>query len=239
MDWKTIQEILKDGWGAISGAPVPVLGLMVVVSAIVWWSRGWIHRGKVDALEERLNLAKDQEASAVVVAAAQSQATPAEQGLESRPVGRTDQQLDPLERPNVSQLVLAQEARIRADLARLHLDEQPEKAINLLIEHLATAQLLHTAEQLYRQIFGSQIAILKHLNLTTAANEERIREFYNDAAAQFPTLYEHYSFSSYLNFLRARGLIATQDDASYTITSIGRAFLQWMVANGISEAKPF
>jgi alkanesulfonate monooxygenase SsuD/methylene tetrahydromethanopterin reductase-like flavin-dependent oxidoreductase (luciferase family) len=36
-----------------------------------------------------------------------------------------------------------------------------------------------------------------------------------------------------------RGLIATQDDASYTITAIGRAFLQWMVANGISDAKPF
>lgn len=239
MDAMTIQEILKNGWGAISGAPIPVLGLMFGASAIAWWLRGWIYHGKVEALKERLELAKEQEAAAVVTAVAQPQARPAEGGLESNAAARTDQQLDPLQRPNVSPLVMAQEARIRADLAKLHLNEKPEKAVDLIIEHLAISQLLHAAERLYRLIFGSQIAVLNHLNLSGSATEEQIQEFYNRASLRFPGLYSKYSFKEYLGFLKSQSLIATEDNANYTITLAGKMFLQWMVANGISDAKPF
>jgi hypothetical protein len=117
-----------------------------------------------------------QETAAAVTAVAQPQARPAEGGLESNVAARTDQQLDPLQRPNVSPLVRAQETRIRDDLAKLHLNERPEKGVDLLIEHLAISQLLHAAEQLYRFIFGSQIAVLKHLNLSGCATEEQVQE---------------------------------------------------------------
>jgi hypothetical protein len=204
MDWKTIQEILKDGWSAISAAPIPVLGLVFFASLMGGWLRGWIHHGKVEALEERLKLAKDQEAAGVDLAAAQSQAKPDEGGLEIKAVTKTDQQLDPMQRPNVPPLVRDREVRIRTDLAKLQLNEKPRKAVDLLIEHLATAQLLHAAEQLYRRIFGSQVAVLKHLNLVVSATEEKIAEFYDSASSQYPELYSRYPSIAQSQSLSAR-----------------------------------
>jgi hypothetical protein len=41
------------------------------------------------------------------------------------------------------------------------------------------------------------------------------------------------------NFLRNQNLITIADDTRYNITLFGKEFLQWMVSQGVSEAKAF
>jgi hypothetical protein len=239
MDWMNIQKILTDSWIAISHAPVPILGLMLLAFIIGWSLQRVIHHAKVDALEERLRLAVDQGTAATSVASAQLQEPPANAGIGLYPLTGADQQLATLQRPNVHPLILQQEDRIRSDLHRLSLSQKPVDPPPLLVENLATAQLLLSAEQTYRVIFGSQINALKHLNIAYFVTRSQIKDFYDSASLQFPQLYSKYTFDQYIGFLEARGLITSDDCGRYSITPAGQAFLQWLSANRISETKPF
>ena len=88
----------------------------------------------------------------------------------------------------------------------------------MLIEHLATIQLLYMAERLYRLIFGSQIVTLKHMNLQGSMTQETLRSVYDATKIAYPNVYNAYSFESWLNFLKTNNLITTSDDVNYTIT---------------------
>ena len=47
-----------------------------------------------------------------------------------------------------------------------------------------------------------------------------------------------YTFEAYLGFLRNTGMVTAGDEVHYAITPLGKDFLQWMVLEGVSEAKP-
>jgi len=137
-------------------------------------------------------------------------------------------------------IVQRREELIRQDLQKLQLDSQPQEAVNVLVRHLALSQLLLFAEQIYRNIFGSQIALLKHLNVVGTLRKDQIENlFYNVAKLNFPSLYDTYSFEQYLHYLKAFNLISTTDNQTFVITDEGKLFLEWMVHVGAIEIKPF
>jgi hypothetical protein len=136
----------------------------------------------------------------------------------------------------LSPLVIAQEMAIRRDLSKL--DRSAQEQVNILIRHLAVVQLTNRAETTYRLIFGSQIALLTHLNLFGPTSVVKlIADFYMPAAKRYPALYEAYPQDGYFKFLQSNGLIAPTPNAGYEITLVGRAFLQWMTGAGISMGK--
>jgi hypothetical protein len=106
------------------------------------------------------------------------------------------------------------------------------------VNHLAVTQLQLRAETTYRTIFGTQIALLKFLNMRGGGTSTRLSQFYEDAKKAFPELYANYSFEQYLEFLSARGLII-QTPERCVITVAGKEFLKWMADAGVSENKPF
>jgi hypothetical protein len=208
-----------------------LLGVVAIFAFRAPLSRLLDRTGGLSVTKDGLNIA------AAAAASAQTESNPVERGLEIK--SEASKELDVARRPNISPLLRELEGRIRADLTKFNLDGKPKEATDLLIEHLATSQLLHGAERLYRLIFGSQLLVLKHLDLHGSITQEQLRTVYDAARSQYPEIYDKYSFASWMAFLKINGLVLTSDDVNYSITVVGKSFLQWLVANGISEVKAF
>jgi hypothetical protein len=143
---------------------------------------------------------------------------------------------DILRNVGISPLVIERERAIFRDMNNVQVGER----INLLVRHLAIASLFFIAEQTYRLIFGSQLAMVEHLNLYGPTPKAKLLElFYDPAAANFPEPYAKISPDRWLRFPVTSGLMASQDGELYTITQTGKAFLEWIVATGILASKPF
>ena len=165
----------------------------------------------------------------------QSEAEPPKSGLDTE----AERKLKAVENINVSPLLQQQEQAIKSDLEKLKLTEDKQKAIDILVKQLAVNQILLHAEYIYRTIYGSQIALLKYLNTCVGAKKSQLMQFYENAKAEFPQLYENYEFEQYISYLQAQNLIAVQNQDQYVITIAGREFLQWMPAASVTECKPF
>jgi hypothetical protein len=130
----------------------------------------------------------------------QSESPPLDNALSIKTDTETDQRLAAVKRVSVSAILQQQEANIRTELEKLNLSSNSKETVDILIQHLAVSQLFYAAERLYRQIFGSQISILKHMNLFGLMTRDEIKGFYDEAAAKFPVLYPNYSFDAYIQF---------------------------------------
>jgi hypothetical protein len=75
---------------------------------------------------------------------------------------------------------------IRAQLAQLHFDLNTTETTDILIRHLAYAQAVYTAERVYRLIFGSQLSLLRALNIEVSRTDLQIRPFYEKARKNNP-----------------------------------------------------
>ena len=193
-----------------------------------------LHRGGLRIGREGLTI---DQASAAAAATLQSEAPPVDSAFA---LDRdTEQRLTHVKQAGVSPIVLEQQNRIRADLEKLRLTCNKDEAITILVQHLALYQLYYAAERIYRVIFGSQIRILKSLNLYGPTRISEIQAVYENAKNEFPKAYEAYPFPAYLNFLKTSNLAGTSDEIMYSITPLGKAFLQWIAMEGVSENKPF
>ena len=172
-------------------------------------------------------------AASATAATIQAESKPAVRGLGPE----TEKRLETVRNIDVVPIVQEQESLIRADLENLGV-LQPEK-VELLVKHLAVTQLLLRAEHTYRIIFGSQIDLLKSLNLSGTATRVALSQFYDKAKAQFPELYAKYSFDQYLQFLLSQGLVMQTDTEHFDLTIAGKEFLKWMTEAGATENKPF
>jgi hypothetical protein len=194
-----------------------------------------LERGGLKIGKEGVSIDAAVAAAAVSV---QSESPPVDNSLTTGDA-EADQKLASAKRVGMSVVLREQEDRIRADLQTLKISDTPKEAIDVLVRNLAAYQLYHAAERLYRLIFGSQLSALKEMNLLGPMNRDKLREFYDAAAANFPQIYDKYPFEAYLGFLRTNRLITSNDDINFAITNLGREFLQWMVAEGIADTKPF
>jgi len=125
-----------------------------------------------------------------------------------------------------------QEDTIRKDLEG---NNQQDK-INLLIRRLALNQIILNFERVNAVIWGSQIAILDHLNSRNGDTTETLKTFYDSMARIYPDTFANYSFENYLNFMVGFNLI-TQQQNRYFITNLGREFLVYLAASGQTKSR--
>ena len=105
------------------------------------------------------------------------------------------------------------------------------------IRAFAVADLERAHEANYRLMFGSQIAALKNVNQSGRRQPlEALRQFYNQAAAQWPAAYAAFSFDAWGNFLTRCRYVDVRDD-TVEVTLFGRDFLMWMTGRGVFEGK--
>lgn len=129
------------------------------------------------------------------------------------------------------------EENINADLKARSLDGRVE-AIPALVKNLAAAILAAEFESIYNSIFGSQLAMLNHLNsrIPNGDTAESLKQFYSNAAAAYPALYATKSFEEYLSFLVSR-LLIKESDGKYHLTNKGKEFLVQIVRTGYTLNK--
>jgi hypothetical protein len=130
-----------------------------------------------------------------------------------------------------------QEKHIRVDLGNVNLE--PQQQVEILVKHLATTQLMFRWEHTYRIIFGSQLLLLKHLNLFGTEEKTVVSTFYEGARTSNSLAYANISFDQWLHFLISYALVTTEDDVHYAITFAGKSFLKWMVDASVIDVKPY
>jgi hypothetical protein len=138
---------------------------------------------------------------------------------------------------NVVPIVKEQESLIRAEIEQLKIS--PEELPNILISQLARFQIEQRFETAYRIIFGTQIQILKNLNLYGATSRTQLLAVYEEATNNYPSFYSSYPFEQYIMFLTGSSLIIEVGTDQFSITIAGKEFLKWMVENGVTDAKSF
>ena len=114
-----------------------------------------VRRGGLRIGKEGLSIDQAAVAAAVTV---QSEAKPIDSTLGLDP--ETEQRRSQVKQVAISVVVQGQQARIRAELDKLKLTDNKDEAIEVLIQHLAVAQLFHAAEKVYRTILVAKLLFL-------------------------------------------------------------------------------
>jgi len=100
-------------------------------------------------------------------------------------------------------------------------------------------QLLYHFEKTYRLIFGSQLQILKDLEQSSEGQELAFPLLRYRASGWYE---KGYALSDYMNFLINSGLVeftsGPRSTIIYKITTMGRLFLLYLVANSMFLEKP-
>ena len=105
---------------------------------------------------------------------------------------------------------------------------------------MATERNFETA---FRQIFGSQLRLLREANIAGGEiTRTRSRELYDQAAETVPDFYAGYSFEKWVQWLINGGFIESVVGGSssrFRLTRLGHAFLVYSTRVGLPEgSKP-
>lgn len=97
-------------------------------------------------------------------------------------------------------------------------------------------------EQIYRIIFGSQIFVLKEINVRGALTVGDAKRVYQVATQNFPEIYENYPFEAWGSYVIDQGLAALDsehvaDDTRIILTPAGKDFLFFLTGRGLPENK--
>ena len=110
----------------------------------------------------------------------------------------------------------------------------------VLVRHLAGTQLILEFERIHSLIFGSQIFLLKQLNIAipigysetdTYAFFEKVKQIHRDSFTDWDS-------EKYLTFLISKSLILKNEINEIHITNMGVEYLTWIARNGISDDRP-
>jgi hypothetical protein len=135
-------------------------------------------------------------------------------------------------------VVQAREADIRGHLALMRFELNTPETTDILIRNLAYVQAVGAAERTYRLIFGSQLLLLRALNIGAPKMDSEMQPFYERAKKKNPKFYGSYSYEDWRNFLLNQRLIAHDEVRDvYGINGNGRSFLGWITSQGLSEEK--
>ena len=110
----------------------------------------------------------------------------------------------------------------------------------VLIRHLAGTQLLLEFERIHSVIFGSQIFLLKQLNIAIPIgySETDIYAFFEKVKQLNREALIDWDCDKYLSYLISKSLILKNDINEIHITNMGVEYLTWIARNGISEDRP-
>jgi hypothetical protein len=117
----------------------------------------------------------------------------------------------------------------------------PDKRIDVLIRHLAVARLGRNFEQILRTLFGSQIRALRALSEAEGGRISRAESvtYFGEVKVRYADFYEKNTFDEWIRYPVSAGLIEAKNE-QVTITELGREFLTYMNALGLSEnSRPF
>lgn len=135
-------------------------------------------------------------------------------------------------------LINEAEGKIYETLEQLNIQTDAEK-VKVLAKHHANLQIRSGYSEINHQIFGSQIAILQALNIQAEpVKPEFFKSFFDGAKKKYPEFYESYSFESYVNFLKATGMLNIKN-GKYFLTVLGRGFLAFLAESGINVKRPY
>jgi hypothetical protein len=81
-------------------------------------------------------------------------------------------------------------------------------------------------------VFGSQLAALAELNSRGLIPVADLRKHYEKAVVDHPKTYSDYSFDQWLNFMRARMLIAIYPSQMVELSFNGKDFLKYLAHAG-------
>jgi hypothetical protein len=123
---------------------------------------------------------------------------------------------------------------IRRDLPKVATTEAEQ--IDVLAYVVAGLNVILSHERTYRQIFGSQIALLRAMQGLPPMSSDQVLPFYTSAAKTYPEIYRDIPFDGWLRFLILSGLCADRNGL-YEITDYGRAFLKYLVDSRLTEDK--
>lgn len=134
------------------------------------------------------------------------------------------------------EIIKEQEERIKKDLEVRKLDYSGDAA-KVLIRHLAGAQVFNWFEKTYYTLFGSQIALLKHLNTSIEGlTYEFVANYFEDIKKQYIDILAPWTVEQYLQYPIDSGLIEKKENGLF-ITKTGREFLILLTKAGYTELK--
>lgn len=122
------------------------------------------------------------------------------------------------------QMVKDQEERIIKDLKDRNINSDENK-ITILIRNLAAEQIKVWVENIYFSIFGSQIELLKLLELSKAYNFKFFDSYFNNVKERYREAFKTWDTETYLDFLISYELIEKKDE-DFFITIKGTEFIK-------------
>ena len=130
------------------------------------------------------------------------------------------------------------EDNIKAALTAKGLDTTSETS-TVLIRHLAGTQLLLGFERIHKLIFGSQLNLLRELNLIAPEGftKQEIEDYFEDIKDEFQNSFSGWDTKKYLVYLFSNILIVKNEDKIH-ITNLGQEYLNWIEENNINDKKP-
>jgi hypothetical protein len=145
----------------------------------------------------------------------------------------------PLPPPNPLYAPIEEELRRRVEIA-FPGAQDTQMAWALRVAAQATIERNH--EQIYRIIFGSQIFVLKEINVRGALTVGEAKRVYEMAKQNYPQIYENYPFEAWGGYVIDQGLVALDsehvtDDTRIVLTPAGKDFLFFLTGRGLPENK--
>ncbi|OGW90604.1 MAG: hypothetical protein A3D28_02130 [Omnitrophica bacterium RIFCSPHIGHO2_02_FULL_63_14] len=129
-----------------------------------------------------------------------------------------------------NELIREQEALLTKALQEKKLLDA--NGILVLIRYFAALSIAYSFQEVYHQLYGSQMGLLDYLNEQADGQPiDVLRPFYSLVASQYSVLYKNYSFEQWLGFLKDRVLIR-EDGGRIRITVRGREFLTHLTKMG-------
>ena len=116
--------------------------------------------------------------------------------------------------------------------------DDPKQREKWLIRWVSFHALKWQFELTYRVIYGSQIQLLKYLNVFGPASLEGLEQFFNDSSAK-DHVSSTYNFHNWITWLVNAKLIEAVPPlmSHYSLTPKGKRFLEWMVEASAPEVK--
>jgi hypothetical protein len=128
------------------------------------------------------------------------------------------------------------ETQLHAELGII----DPEKQIDVLVRNLAVARLARNFEQIYRIIFGSQIAGLAAL-AAAPDGEAPVSEsssYFDGIKAKYSEFYEKNTFEEWIRYPINADLVVRSGDC-LKVTDLGRDFLTYLGETKLPAEKPW
>lgn len=135
-------------------------------------------------------------------------------------------------------VIESMEKNIKNTLITKGLDTTSETS-TVLIRHLAGTQLLLGFERTHKYIFGSQLNLLRELNLIAPEGftNKEIEDYFENVKDEFSNSFSGWDVKKYLVYLFSNILIVKNEDKIH-ITNLGQEYLNWIEENNINDRKP-